>query len=78
MTFADPAAYDKIQADDRVDILGVEDIRPSEQLTMRVRRKDGEVWETKLNHTFHEGQIRWLMSGSALNYIKSQKSKTGF
>ncbi|KAB2576857.1 putative aconitate hydratase [Lasiodiplodia theobromae] len=78
LTFADPAAYDRIQADDRVDILGVEDIRPGEQLTMRVRRKDGEVWETKLNHTFHEGQIRWLMSGSALNYIKSQKSKTGF
>ncbi|KAK0650992.1 putative aconitate hydratase [Lasiodiplodia hormozganensis] len=78
LTFADPAAYDQIQADDRVDILGVEDIRPSEQLTMRVRRKDGGVWETKLNHTFHEGQIRWLMSGSALNYIKSQKSKTGF
>ncbi|KAL1641271.1 hypothetical protein SLS58_006173 [Diplodia intermedia] len=74
LTFADPAAYGRIQADDKVDILGVEDLRHGEQLAMRVRRKDGGVWETKLNHTYHEGQIPWLKCGSALNYIKWQKA----
>ncbi|KAL1620625.1 hypothetical protein SLS54_005981 [Diplodia seriata] len=74
LTFVDPAAYSRIQADDKVDILGVEDLRHGEQLTMRVRRKDGGAWETKLNHTYHEGQIPWLKCGSALNYIKWQKA----
>ncbi|KAK7733542.1 hypothetical protein SLS57_000557 [Botryosphaeria dothidea] len=74
LTFADLEAYGRIEADDRVDILGVEEIKPGEQLTMRVRKRDGSAWETPLNHTYHEGQILWLKYGSALNYIKSQKA----
>ncbi|KAH7047580.1 hypothetical protein B0J12DRAFT_667505 [Macrophomina phaseolina] len=74
LTFADNEAYGRIGVDDRVDILGVDEIKPGEQLTMRVRRRDGSVWETQLNHTYHEGQIPWLKYGSALNYIKSQKA----
>ncbi|GME26187.1 uncharacterized protein LTHEOB_3320 [Neofusicoccum parvum] len=73
LTFADPDAYGRVREDDRVDILGVEGIEPGRQLTMRVRRRDGEAWETQLNHTYHDGQIPWLKYGSALNYIKSQK-----
>ncbi|GME37043.1 uncharacterized protein LTHEOB_3320 [Neofusicoccum parvum] len=73
LTFADPDAYGRMREDDRVDILGVEGIEPGRQLTMRVRRRDGEAWETQLNHTYHDGQIPWLKYGSALNYIKSQK-----
>ncbi|KAF4308565.1 hypothetical protein GTA08_BOTSDO03605 [Botryosphaeria dothidea] len=74
LTFADLEAYGRIEADDRVDILGVEEIKPGEQLTMRVRKRDGSAWKTPLNHTYHEGQILWLNYGSALNYIKSQKA----
>lgn len=73
LTFADPEAYGRVREDDRVDILGVEGIEPGRQLTMRVRKRDGEAWETQLNHTYHDGQIPWLKYGSALNYIKSHK-----
>lgn len=71
LTFADPEAWGKIKDGDRVDILGVENIKQGEALTVMVRSKDGSRWETKVNHTFSESQIPWLMKGSALNHVRS-------
>ena len=41
LTFADPADYDKIQPDDKVDILGLESFAPGKNLTLAVKHKDG-------------------------------------
>ena len=41
LTFADPADYDKIKPDDRVDILGLESFAPGKNLTLAVKHKDG-------------------------------------
>ncbi|KAH8592212.1 hypothetical protein B0O99DRAFT_654080 [Bisporella sp. PMI_857] len=73
LTFDDAEAWGRIRQDDTVSILGVEQIKQGENLTAVFRNKDGTEWRTMVSHTFHEGQIPWLMSGSALNYIKSQK-----
>lgn len=73
LTFDDPEAWGKIEKGDTVSILGVEVIKPGEKLVMQVRRKDGEVWRTMVNHTLHEGQIGWLMAGSALNHVKAKR-----
>ncbi|KAK4890938.1 hypothetical protein LTR27_010386 [Elasticomyces elasticus] len=73
LTFSDARMYDDIEADDRISVLGVEDMKPGMQLKMRVKKRYGEVWESWLEHSYQEGQIPWLMSGSALNYIKSQR-----
>ncbi|KAH9210364.1 aconitase/homoaconitase, partial [Leptodontidium sp. 2 PMI_412] len=73
LTFAGPEAWGKIKDGDRVDILGVENIKQGEALTLVVTSKDGSRWETKVNHTFSEGQIPWLMKGSALNHVRSLK-----
>jgi aconitate hydratase len=74
LTFADPEAWGKVKEDDRVTILGVEEMQPGEQLKMVVKRKDGTSWDTMLNHSYHSGQIQWLMKGSALNHVKSLKT----
>ena len=37
--------------------------------------KEGGSWRCELEHTYHEGQVSWLRSGSALNYIKGLKGK---
>ncbi|OBT73691.1 hypothetical protein VF21_06217 [Pseudogymnoascus sp. 05NY08] len=74
LTFDDPETWGRIKKDDTVSILGVEQIKPGEQLKVVIKNKDGSEWETMVNHTIHKGQIPWLMSGSALNYIKSQKA----
>ncbi|KXX78256.1 Aconitate hydratase, mitochondrial [Madurella mycetomatis] len=66
LTFSDPADYDKIQPDDRVDIMCTE-LAVGKPMTMRVHPKDGSPFEVKLSHTFNEAQIEWFKNGSALN-----------
>lgn len=73
LTFADPEAYDRIGPTDKVSIVGVEKMRPGEHLVTKVKTFEGRVWETMLEHTYHEGQIPWLMHGSALNFVKHSR-----
>jgi aconitate hydratase len=72
LTFADPADYDKIQEDDTVDILGLEDFAPGIALRIVLHHADGSVDEFYANHTYNMGQIGWFKAGSALNLIKEQ------
>ncbi|RAL10933.1 aconitase-domain-containing protein [Aspergillus homomorphus CBS 101889] len=71
LTFDDPATYDRIAEGDRITLVGVEDgeLQPGSQVVMQVTPREGQVWEAKLNHSYHAGQIAWLRAGSALNYI---------
>ena len=66
LTFIEPADYDRIQPDDRLDLMCTE-LAVGRPITLRVHPKDGKPWETKLAHTFNEGQILWFKNGSALN-----------
>ncbi|KAI5363646.1 Putative aconitase A/isopropylmalate dehydratase small subunit, swivel domain, Aconitase, domain 2 [Septoria linicola] len=70
LTFAEASAWDSVEATDVVSVMDVESIRPGQQLVMKVGRADGTYWHTPLNHTYHQGQIPWLMEGSALNHVK--------
>ncbi|KAL9603659.1 MAG: hypothetical protein Q9219_000978 [cf. Caloplaca sp. 3 TL-2023] len=73
LTFNDPADYDKINPDDKVDVLCTE-LVVGQPLTLRVHPMDGSAWETKLNHTFNESQIEWFKDGSALNSMAKHAS----
>ncbi|KAE8368704.1 aconitase family-domain-containing protein [Aspergillus caelatus] len=66
LTFAEPADYDKIKPDDKVDLLCTE-LEVGKPMTLRVHPKDGKTFDVKLNHTFNESQIEWFKDGSALN-----------
>lgn len=74
LTFADPKKYDDVRIDDKIDILGADDLQPGKSLVLQVTRADGGYWSTELVHTYHEGQIPWLMCGSALNSIKASRA----
>ena len=64
LTFADPKDYDKIDAADKISILGLKDnFKPGSQLTLRVHKAGGNNVDIKLNHTFNEGQIGWFKAG---------------
>ncbi|PYH81207.1 aconitate hydratase [Aspergillus uvarum CBS 121591] len=73
LTFEDPATYDRIAEGDRISLIGIEEgeLAPNSQVVMRVTTREGQMWEAKLNHSYHAGQIAWLRAGSALNHIKA-------
>lgn len=66
LTFSNPEDYDKINPDDKVDILATE-LAVGKPVTMRVHPKDGKSWDCELSQTFNEGQLEWFKNGSALN-----------
>ncbi|KAI5790721.1 putative mitochondrial aconitate hydratase [Peziza echinospora] len=66
LTFENPEDYDKINPDDKVDLLSTE-LAVGKPITIRFKPKNGPAWETKLTHTFNEDQIKWFRDGSALN-----------
>ncbi|OCT53091.1 Aconitate hydratase, mitochondrial [Cladophialophora carrionii] len=73
LTFSNPEDYDKINPDDKVDLL-VTGLEVGKPLIMKVHPKDGEPWDCELSHTFNAGQIEWFKNGSALNTMaKNQK-----
>lgn len=72
LTFANKDDYDKVQEDDRIDIVGLTSFAPGKSLTMVLHHADGTVDKVKVNHTYNEQQIEWFKAGSALNLIRKQ------
>ena len=66
LTFSDPADYDKINPEDKVDLM-ITELAVGKPMTLKVHPKNGSPSEVKLSHTFNEGQIEWFKNGSALN-----------
>ncbi|KAL8740837.1 MAG: hypothetical protein Q9190_006503 [Brigantiaea leucoxantha] len=73
LTFADPADYDKITPDDKVDVICTE-LAVGKPLTLRVHPKDGSTWDATLNHSFNQSQIEWFHNGSALNTMAKKSA----
>lgn len=75
LTFDDKADYDKIQEDDIIDITGLVNFAPGQQLIMLAKHSDGSSNAIKLNHTYNEQQIEWFKAGGALNVIRAEAEK---
>jgi len=74
LTFSDPADYDKIGPNDKVDLLCTE-LAVDKPMTLVVHPADGsKAFNVQLSHTFNEGQIEWFKNGSALNTM-AKKNK---
>ncbi|MEL6191961.1 MAG: aconitate hydratase [Bacteroidota bacterium] len=72
LTFADPADYDKIQEDDKIDV-NAGGIAPGSQVEIVLTHADGSTDSFMTNHTLNAQQIEWLKAGSALNLIRKQE-----
>lgn len=75
LTFADAKDYDRIQPQDRVSIIGLADLAPGKQVTLRVKRADGSTFDVPCNHTMNAQQIQWFQAGSALNLMAKKAAK---
>ncbi|MGE0568558.1 MAG: aconitate hydratase, partial [Bacteroidia bacterium] len=71
ITFANPADYDKIQEDDKIDVIGLTSFTPGQQLTVSLSHADGSKDEFKVNHSYNAQQIEWFKAGGALNIIRA-------
>jgi len=67
LTFQDRADYDRIRADDRLSLVGLEKMAPGQPVECRVKHADGTSETLRLNHTFSSSQLEWFRKGSALN-----------
>ena len=70
LTFVDPKDYDLVRQDDKVSILGLDDMKPNVPLTIRLDHADGTSDTFEVNHSYNEAQIEWVRAGSALNKIR--------
>jgi aconitate hydratase len=73
LTFADPADYDEVRADDLVDLDGLSELAPGTPVQVVLRHADGTRAEVVANHTLSEEHIAWFEAGSALNLLASRR-----
>ncbi len=69
LTFADPATYDLIDEDDRINVLGLAPV-PGRNVRCQVVKPDGSTIDFEAVHTFSPEQVEWFRAGSALNVVR--------
>ena len=69
LTFVDPADYDKIGEDDRVNVVSLPPV-PGETVRCEIVKSDSSIVPFECNHTFSPEQVEWFEAGSALNIIR--------
>ncbi|MBY0369662.1 aconitate hydratase [bacterium] len=69
LTFKNPADYDKVQATDKVSIVGLSKLAPKQPLEAVLTHADGKEDRIPLNHSMTADQIAWFKAGSALNLL---------
>ena len=75
LTFQNPADYDRIREDDRLNLVGLSSMGPGKPLECRVKHADGSTETLQLAHSFSAPQLEWFRAGSALNLFHSAKGK---
>lgn len=74
LTFANPADYDKIQEDDILSILNLDEFAPGVNLKIEIKHADGTKEIIEAKHSYNAQQIEWFRAGSALNLISKKSS----
>jgi aconitate hydratase len=69
LTFADPATYDQIGEDDRVNVLDLPP-KPGQNVHCQIVKPDGSIVDFEARHTFSDEQVEWFKAGSALNVVR--------
>ena len=69
LTFQDPDDYDRIQEDDRISLIGLDELAENEPVTCVIKHADGSEETLELDHSFAGSQVEWFKAGSALNLL---------
>ena len=71
LTFADPATYDLIDQDDRINVLDLPPV-PGRNVRCQIVKPDGSTIDFEGVHSFSDEQIEWFKAGSALNIVRAK------
>jgi aconitate hydratase len=74
LTFSDPATWDAIREDDRIDVLDLASLAPGEPVRCRLVHADGTTEPFSCTHTLNAEHIEWFRAGSALNVIRRARA----
>ncbi len=72
LTFTDPATYDLIEQDDRINVLGLAHLTPGVNVRCQIVKPDGTTLDFEGLQTFSPEQIEWFKAGSALNIVRAK------
>src|SRR5499427_6278387 len=72
LTFSDPAHYDRIREDDRISLVGLQDLAPGKPVQCIVKHADGTSETLSLRHSYGPSQFEWFKRGSALNLFHTE------
>lgn len=72
LVFADPADWEKVQATDRISVVGLAALAPGKSVEVRLHKADGTTESIQTKHSLTEKQIQWFRAGSALNAVGAQ------
>ena len=70
LTFANPDDYERVLADDVVDIVGLAELAPGKPVRVVLHHANGSTDEVLTTHTMSEEHIAWFRAGSALNVLR--------
>jgi aconitate hydratase len=74
LTFENADDYDKIMEEDRISLLGLQDIQPGKPVRCYLHHTDGKIEEINLKHSYNQSQIEWFHAGSALNVLREREN----
>lgn len=72
LTFSNPDDYDKIQEDDKISLLGLNNLEPEKPVACVLFHNDGSKDKISLEHSYNNSQIEWFKTGSALNVLRNK------
>ena len=73
LTFDDVGDYEKINEDDKISIIGLENFVENSVVTCELKHTNGKSEKISLRHSYNSSQIEWFKAGSALNVLKNRK-----
>ena len=76
LTFADPATYELIGEDDRINVLDLPPV-PGRNQRCQIVKPDGSTIDFEAVHTFSDEQVEWFKAGSALNIVRQKVAAAG-
>ena len=70
LTFADPADYERIREDDRLNLVDLSAMAEGKPVLCRIVHPDGGREELTLHHSYSQAQLAWFRAGSAINLLR--------